>query len=134
MLPHSAFTSHLAQLSKPSDPSLSTEAKKQNLVTQFEDKLKKSKSIKQKSRLVYLWVSKGMEAWEQSLEMSLEKAKAIEGGISADLKHERNVFMASRNDLKPLIKQLRKETLTGEVLDHLFVIVNYCLLKEYIRA
>lgn len=75
-----------------------------------------------------------LQGFSDQLELRIEKAKSLEGGISGDLRHEKNVFVATKADLKPLIKDLRREKCDKEVLDHLFVIVTYCMLKEYIRA
>ena len=37
-------------------------------------------------------------------------------------------------NLKPLIKQLKNESLNIEILDSVYVLVQYCIMKEYVRA
>ena len=40
-------------------------------------------------------------------------------------------------DLKPLVKSLKKDEstdLSAEILDHMYLLVQYCMMKEYVRA
>ena len=37
-------------------------------------------------------------------------------------------------NLKPLIKQLKNESLNIEILDSVYVLVQYCIMKEYVKA
>ena len=36
--------------------------------------------------------------------------------------------------IKPLLKLLGKQRVSSEILDSLYLIVQYCLMKEYIKA
>ncbi len=36
--------------------------------------------------------------------------------------------------IKPLIQLLRKQTLEKEILSKLYLVVQYCMMKEYVRA
>ena len=47
---------------------------------------------------------------------------------------DKNVFMSSKNNIKPLFKGLKRNKLNQEILDHLYLIVTYCFFKEYVRA
>ena len=41
--------------------------------------------------------------------------------------------MCKRN-IRPLLKQLLKNKLNSEILDSLYIIVQYCMMKEYMKA
>jgi len=70
-----------------------------------------------------------LQHWSDNLEQALESV-----GKEQNLKLEKNVFMTSKQNLKPLIKELRKEKCEQDVLDHLYLIVSYSMFKEYVRA
>ena len=36
--------------------------------------------------------------------------------------------------IHPMLKQLSKETLNSEILNSLYIIVQYCLMREYMKA
>ena len=52
----------------------------------------------------------------------------------SSFKHDKNVFVQCKNNIKPLIKELKKEGLDEEILNHLYILVSYCMMKEYVRA
>ena len=68
-----------------------------------------------------------MEQWESDLETKVD-TKAPE------VKQEKLIFNSCRDHIKPLIKQLKKSGPEPEILDPLFTLVSYCMLKEYVRA
>jgi len=43
-------------------------------------------------------------------------------------------FTQGQGQIKPLLKLLKKRKVSLEILDSLYLIVQYCLMKEYIRA
>ena len=49
-------------------------------------------------------------------------------------KAEQVKYHQGHKSIKPLLKHLSKGTLSAEILDSLYLIVQYCLMKEYIKA
>lgn len=89
-----------------------------------------------------------IDCWERHLEdivytkdAERKAVKTLEGtdkerdvvAQHIDLSNGR-IFKQCVENLKPLMKALRKENLNNEILDALFVLVKYCTLKEYVRA
>ena len=68
-----------------------------------------------------------MEQWENELEKKIESK-------ASDVKLEKNVYKSCQENIKPLIKSLKKTGPETEILDSLYVLVSYCMLKEYVRA
>jgi len=95
----------------------------------FEIQCKKH-SVEEKSRLVLIWCRKIMGLWEKSLLEGMGEAwlKTSEGKMELG-KHQQ----CYRN-IKPLYKQLKKGSLNQTILDSLYLIVQFCMMKEYVKA
>jgi hypothetical protein len=72
-----------------------------------------------------------MGLWEMRLSQETEKQGAHD---SSEQKKEQQTYIMCRRDIKPLYKQLRKCKLNVDILDALYLIVQYCLMKEYVKA
>jgi pre-mRNA-splicing factor 18 len=53
---------------------------------------------------------------------------------TAEGKAEQAKYHQGYKSIKPLLKHLHKGTLSSEILDNLYQIVQYCLMKEYNKA
>mmetsp|Transcript_32470 Transcript_32470/g.49685 ORF Transcript_32470/g.49685 Transcript_32470/m.49685 type:complete len:148 (+) Transcript_32470:424-867(+) len=96
----------------------------------YEDSQRK-KGKSEKCKLIYLWCKKMTAMWTEQLE---EKA---ESKVTSDVKQESVFLRQTTTDMKPLIKQLKQDkdtTLNPEILDALFILVQYCMMKEYLKA
>ena len=94
----------------------------------FENQCKRH-SVEEKSRMIALWGRKMIAAWENEL---LNKPE--EFLKSADGKQELGTHKQCIKQVKPLFKLLKKHQLNEEILDMLYLIVQYSLMKEYVRA
>lgn len=111
---------------------MNIESKKERLIKKFETDSKTSKSKGEKCKLVYLWCSKMLQHWSDNLEREIEQAG--KDNLTAEIKLSKNVYMAAKTNLKPLIRALRNEKCEDDILDHLYLIIQYCIFKEYVRA
>ena len=112
--------------------SMNNEARKERLHKKFEETSLKSKSSEQKSRLVYLWCKNILQQWKHALEQEFERLMKTK--LTSDFKQEKVIFQSCETNLKPLISMLKKEKCTDEILNHLFLIVQYCMFKEFEKA
>lgn len=85
--------------------------------------------MEEKSRLVLAWCKQMMAMWQTNLDSKGEIFRATAEGRAEYAK-----YTCGRRDLRPLKKHLVKQTLAKDILDSLYLVVQYCLLKEYIRA
>ena len=76
-----------------------------------------------------LWCKKMLKAWEQELLFRSQEYQK-----SADGKAECIIFQQCTKYAKPMFKQLKKFTMNSEILNGCYLIVQYCLMKEYVRA
>lgn len=53
---------------------------------------------------------------------------------TAEGKTELGKYTMCKKSIRPLLKQLVKNKLNTEILDSLYVVVQYCLMKEYMKA
>ena len=104
---------------------------KLRLIKKFEHESKK-KPVAEKSRLVQLWCKKMMEHWEEDLEIRIEKAG--KHNMTSELKLDKNVYQQCKINIKPLQQDLQKHKCNAEILDPLHILVQYCMMKEYVRA
>ena len=76
-----------------------------------------------------------LKAWDNDLHPS-------DGGGSkppdflntSEGKVEQNQFYLCKKNIRPLLKHLKKERLAAEILDSLYLIVQYSMMKEYVKA
>ncbi len=70
-----------------------------------------------------------MKAWENELVFKPEEyLKSAEG------KQELGMMKQCEKNVSPLYKLLKKSNVNAEILDGLYLIVQYSLMKEYVRA
>ena len=94
----------------------------------FETQCKKH-PVDEKSRLIYIWCKKMLKAWEDELVMrDTEYLKSAQG------KQDLGIQKQCEKYVKPLLKLLKKKDCNTEILDGLYLLVQYCLMKEYVRA
>ena len=85
--------------------SCDTAIKHNKSTKKFEQTLK-DKSQEEKCRLVYLWTKKMLEMWDQEI---IEKFESVgPKNVTSEMKVERNVYSSCKDNLKPLIKMLKK--------------------------
>ena len=72
-----------------------------------------------------------MGLWEARLTLTKEQSKHEE---TAEQKKEQQTYLMCKKDIRPLYKSLRKVRLSLDILDALYLIVQYCLMKEYVKA
>lgn len=97
-------------------------------VKKFEDGCKRH-SVEEKADLVLTWCKKIMGIWEENLSRMGEVFKA-----SAEGKAEMAKYLSGYKQIKPLFKLLKKRKVSDEILNSLYLIVQYCFMKEFIRA
>jgi len=94
----------------------------------FETQCKKH-PVEEKCRLVYIWCKKLLKAWEDEiLSFDTEYLQSAAG------KQDLGTHKQCGKYLKPLLKKLKRKELNLEILDSLYILVQYCLMKEYVRA
>jgi pre-mRNA-splicing factor 18 len=95
----------------------------------FEDGCKKQ-SLEEKSRIVYAWCRKMLDVWQKDF----EQARPENYLNTPNGKMELGTLQQCQRQIKPLFKLLKRNKLNVEILDSLFLIVQYCLLREYVKA
>eukprot|EP00347_Sterkiella_histriomuscorum_P005784 403355282 len=83
----------------------------------------------EKCLVIYLWCKKMLKAWENEL---LEKSEDFLR--SAEGKQEISTQKQCTRHCKPFFKQLKKKQINDEIMDGVYLIIQYTLMKEYVRA
>lgn len=94
----------------------------------FESQCKKH-PVEEKSRLVYIWAKKMLKAWEN--EILFKDTEYLKSALG---KQELGMHKQCARYCKPMLRLLKKKELNTEILDGLYLLVQYCLMKEYVRA
>ena len=97
-------------------------------IKKFEDGCKRH-SVEEKTDLVLQWCKKIMSVWEIDISQMGEVYKQSAAGKAEIMKYTQGY-----KQIKPLLKLLGKQRVSSEILDSLYLIVQYCLMKEYIKA
>ena len=79
--------------------------------------------------MILKWIKKMMMMWEQDFVDRDPSSMS-----SAAAKFDMNNYIETKKNLKPLYKLLLKQNINNEILDILYLLVRYTLLKEYIKA
>lgn len=74
----------------------------------------------EKQKLITLFFKKLASEWKESIS-------------STDVQEEA-VYNQTRKHLHPLKKQIKKGALSQQILDAVYLIVQYCMLREYVKA
>mmetsp|Transcript_31230 Transcript_31230/g.38583 ORF Transcript_31230/g.38583 Transcript_31230/m.38583 type:complete len:239 (+) Transcript_31230:263-979(+) len=89
-------------------------------------------SVEEKSNMVFIWCKKMLKTWKTELGPAGRKP---EGWLStADGKLETSKYTMCKKNIKPLLKQLLNKKVNAEILNSLYIIVQYCLMREYMKA
>ena len=82
--------------------------------------------------MVLIWCKKMLKTWKKLL--GPEGGKPDGWLNTAEGKIEDGKYKMCKSNIRPLLKELRKNKLSNEILDSLYIIVQYCLMKEYMKA
>ena len=89
-------------------------------------------SIEEKSNMVFIWCKKMLKTWRKQFGPAGGKP---EGWLNtADGKLEHGKYAMCKKNIRSLLKQLKNNKVSNEILDSLYIIVQYCLMKEYMKA
>lgn len=82
--------------------------------------------------MVFIWCKKMLKTWKKKL--GPEGGKPDDWHNTAEGKIEDGKYKMCMASIRPLLKELKKNKLSSEILDSLYIIVQYCLMKEYMKA
>ena len=83
--------------------------------------------------MVLIWCKKMAKTWKAMIHD--ETGGKPPGWLTtAEGKIELSKYNMCKKSIRPLLKQLVKNKLNTEILDSLYVVVQYCLMKEYMKA
>ena len=88
--------------------------------------------VEEKSHMVFIWCKKMLKTWKAQLGPAGGKTEAWKN--TAEGKLETNKYIMCKKNIRPLLKQLIKNGLNSEILDSLYIIVQYCMMQEYMKA
>lgn len=93
-------------------------------------------TVEEKSRLVFIWCRKMLKAWDEDLHPGEDgkTSRPPDFMNTSEGKVEQNHFNLCKKNIRPLLKHLKKERLATEILDSLYLIVQYSMMKEYVKA
>ena len=82
-------------------------------------------SVEEKSRLVFIWCRKMLKAWDEDLHPGEDgkSSRPPDYLNTSEGKVEQNHFNLCKKNIRPLLKHLKKERLSTEILDSLYLIV-----------
>ena len=82
--------------------------------------------------MVFIWCKKMLKTWRKQFGPAGGKP---EGWLNtADGKLEHGKYAMCKKNIRSLLKQLKNNKVSNEILDSLYIIVQYCLMKEYMKA
>ena len=104
---------------------------KQPNYKKFESLLKSTFSVESKCSFIFKWCKAMLQNWKNDLSSLLKDEAAIQ---AQEDKQKIGVFRQCRRYVKPLFKLLEKNDVNIEILDGLYLITTYCMLKDFQKA
>lgn len=95
----------------------------------FEEGCKKH-AVEEKCRLVLTWCKKMLDTWQKDFRQARPETYLA----TPEGKMELGTLQQCERHIKPLFKLLKRNKLNTEILDLLYLIVQYCLMREYVKA
>ncbi|EAR84715.2 PRP18 Pre-mRNA processing factor-like protein, putative (macronuclear) [Tetrahymena thermophila SB210] len=119
-----------ARLNQP-EQNISTEKVTNKKQQELEIEKLKQVSNDTKNEDILIWSQKTLRDWEQKLEQRFTTDEQKKSVLARKLIGN---FRQTSEYLKPLFKLLKEKKCSQDILDGLYIVVNYALQREYVKA